>query len=95
MFGCDPNWGRVLMAAGRAGVPFQLSDVRLAMTGRGEEHVLFEDGAPAPFDASRVSASLKSDYVLVDLSLGRGETAVVYTCDFGYGYVRINAEYHT
>jgi N-acetylglutamate synthase/N-acetylornithine aminotransferase len=33
--------------------------------------------------------------VIIDLRLGEGESAVVYTCDFGYGYVRINAEYHT
>jgi len=95
MFGCDPNWGRILMAAGRAGVPFQTSDVRLSLIAGDEEYSLFEDGAPASFDAKRVSSALKSDHVVIDLKLGDGETATVYTCDFGYGYVRINAEYHT
>ena len=95
MFGCDPNWGRLLMAAGRAGVPFTLADVRLSVITREEEHVLFENGAPAPFDPNRVSAGLKSDHIVVDLKLGDGESAVVYTCDLGFGYVRINAEYHT
>lgn len=95
MFGCDPNWGRVLMAAGRAGVPFCAKQVRLSLTAGDEEHVLFEDDAPASFDPKRVSTALKSDHVLIDLRLGEGETATVYTCDFGYGYVRINAEYHT
>jgi glutamate N-acetyltransferase/amino-acid N-acetyltransferase len=61
----------------------------------GEEHVLFEDGAPGPFDPKHVSTALKSDVVRVELNLGPGESATVYTCDFGYGYVRINAEYHT
>ncbi len=94
MFGCDPNWGRVLMAAGRAGVPYKLDDVRLSLFAADEEHLLFENG-PASFDPKRVSTALKSDYVVIDLTVGEGETAVIYTCDFGYGYVRINAEYHT
>jgi glutamate N-acetyltransferase/amino-acid N-acetyltransferase len=95
MFGCDPNWGRILMAAGRAGVPFTTADVCLTIIAGDEEHVLFEDGAPASFDAKRVSSALQSDYVVIDLKLGAGPVATVYTCDFGYGYVRINAEYHT
>jgi len=95
MFGCDPNWGRVLMAAGRAGVPFLKEDATLTIHANGEDHILFEKGAPGPFDPKRVSTALKSDYVLIALDLGPGEKATVYTCDFGYGYVRINAEYHT
>jgi glutamate N-acetyltransferase/amino-acid N-acetyltransferase len=95
MFGCDPNWGRVLMAAGRAGVPFSANDAKLSLVIDGEEHILFEEGAPASFDPKRVSTALKADYVVIDLRLGEGDTATVYTCDFGYGYVRINAEYHT
>jgi len=95
MFGCDPNWGRILMAAGRAGVSFTTQDVRLSLIACDEEHVLFEDNAPASFDPKRVSSALKSDHVIIDLRLGDGENATVYTCDFGYGYVRINAEYHT
>ena len=95
MFGCDPNWGRILMAAGRAGVPFTTADVYLKLIAGDEEHVLFEDNAPASFDPKRVSSALKSDHVIIDLRLGGGETATIYTCDFGYGYVRINAEYHT
>jgi glutamate N-acetyltransferase/amino-acid N-acetyltransferase len=87
--------GRVLMAAGRAGVPFEPRAARLALIIRGEEHLLFDHGTPASFDPDKVSAALKSDHVLIDLRLGEGETATVYTCDFGYGYVRINAEYHT
>lgn len=95
MFGCDPNWGRVLMAAGRAGVPFLKEETVLTIQANGEDHLLFENGAPAAFDPKRVSTALKSDYVVIDLKVGEGETATIYTCDFGYGYVRINAEYHT
>lgn len=95
MFGCDPNWGRILMAAGRSGVEFDPGAAVLTLRASGEDHVLFEGGSPAGFDAKRVSTALKSDHVVIDLRLGEGETVTIYTCDFGYGYVRINAEYHT
>lgn len=95
MFGCDPNWGRILMAAGRSGVSFDPQAAILSLRASGEDHLLFEGGSPAGFDAKRVSTALKSDHVVIDLRLGEGETATIYTCDFGYGYVRINAEYHT
>ncbi len=95
MFGCDPNWGRILMAAGKAGVPFVKEEARLQIHANNEEHLLFEFGGPAAFDPKRVSTALKSDNVTIDLYLGPGETATIYTCDLGYGYVRINAEYHT
>jgi glutamate N-acetyltransferase / amino-acid N-acetyltransferase len=100
MFGCDPNWGRIMMAAGRSGVAFDPKDARLRIVVGDEEFLLFEGGGPAAFDAKRVSTALKSDHVVIDLSLegdavGLAEQATVYTCDFGYGYVRINAEYHT
>jgi glutamate N-acetyltransferase/amino-acid N-acetyltransferase len=95
MFGCDPNWGRVLMAAGKAGVAFDVAEVRLALLAQDEEFVLFEEGHPAAFDPKRVSSALKSDHVVIDLRVGAGKKATVYTCDLGYGYVRINAEYHT
>ncbi len=95
MFGCDPNWGRVLMAAGRAGIPFDPNKAMLTVTSSDEDHVLFAGGAPAAFDPKRVSTALKADYVRIFLDLGPGEQATIYTCDLGYGYVRINAEYHT
>ena len=95
MFGCDPNWGRILMAAGRAGIPFHVQDVILALELNGERYPLFENGSPASFDAKEISTALKSAHVLIDLRLGEGESATIYTCDLGYGYVRINAEYHT
>jgi glutamate N-acetyltransferase/amino-acid N-acetyltransferase len=95
MFGCDPNWGRIMAAAGRAGVPFDPAQAVLTVEASGEEHLLFEGGAPAAFDPKRVSTALKSDHIVLRLDLGLGATATVYTCDLGYGYVRINAEYHT
>ena len=100
MFGCDPNWGRVLMAAGRAGVALAKEDAVLAFVVGDDRHVLFERGTPTTIDPARVSAAMKTDHLIVDLDLtgsdgGAGEEATIYTCDLSYGYVRINAEYHT
>lgn len=95
MFGCDPNWGRIMMAAGKAGVDFDPSVARLTVRAGEGEFVLFENGGPAAFDAKEVSTALKADTVIIDLALGPGARETVYTCDLGYGYVRINAEYHT
>ena len=96
MFGCDPNWGRIFMAAGKAGVGFSTESAVLSLSSvEGPEHVLFENGKPTSFDPARVSAALKSDHILINLDLGGSESATIYTCDFGYGYVRINAEYTT
>jgi glutamate N-acetyltransferase/amino-acid N-acetyltransferase len=100
MFGCDPNWGRILMAAGKAGVTFHPQDVRLSVIARDEEFLLFHGGTPSGFDAAKVSAALKSDLVVISLQIqgpsnSPSNEAIIYTCDLGYGYVRINAEYHT
>jgi len=95
MFGCDPNWGRIYMSAGKAGVAFDPTTSRLKLMIEDDEFLLFEDGGPAAFDPKQVSTALKANHVVIDLWLGGGETATIYTCDLGYGYVRINAEYHT
>jgi glutamate N-acetyltransferase/amino-acid N-acetyltransferase len=95
MFGCDPNWGRILAAAGRAGVEFDPANAVLTIWSSSERIVLFEHGAPTEFDHKQASAALRSDEVVIDLVIGAGPPTTVFTCDLGYGYVRINAEYHT
>lgn len=91
-FGCDPNWGRVLAAAGRSGVDFdpQKIDVWLG------SFQLMQAGRPLPFDRKEASTYLKSDPVTFDIHLhqGLGE-GVAWGCDLSYDYVRINAEYTT
>lgn len=95
MYGCDPNWGRIMMAAGKCGVSLDQNEAVLSVTCSGETHVLFENGGPAAFDPVHVAASLKSDEVEIFLELGPGNCESVYTCDYSYGYIRINSEYHT
>lgn len=92
MFGCDPNWGRVLAAAGRAGVAFDPKSVELAFG----DTVLVDRGEPVGFSESAVREYLSGSEVHVSLIVGKGRgSATVWTCDLTYDYVKINAEYHT
>lgn len=91
-FGNDPNWGRVLAAAGRAGVPLDPERLELRLG----DLLLVERGAPAPYDEEEARAAMDRPEVVLALDLGLGSvSATVWTCDLSYDYVRINAEYHT
>lgn len=92
LFGNDPNWGRLMMAAGRAGVAFDPTKVNV-MIG---PHLVCEAGGSVEFDRQGAHAYLTSAEVriVVDLNVG-DESATVWTCDYSYDYIRINAEYHT
>ena len=95
LYGADPNWGRVLAAAGAAGVPFEPDRLSLEVAGAADQWLtLAEGGATAHPDAARARAIFQeSDIRLrLDLKLGRGE-AIVWTCDLSPEYVRINADY--
>ncbi len=92
LFGCDPNWGRILAAAGRAGVPFD-PDITSVSIG---PHCVFRDGAGVDFDRDAASKTLSEKEVVITLNLNMGEESATYwTCDYSYDYIRINAEYHT
>jgi glutamate N-acetyltransferase/amino-acid N-acetyltransferase len=92
LFGNDPNWGRILMAAGKSGVA--LEPERLALTLCGVP--LVREGEPLPFDEAAASEAMKGpeNFIQLDLRQGRA-SAIVWTCDLSYDYVRINAEYTT
>jgi len=93
--GNDPNWGRVLAAAGYSGAAIDPGRVRLWFGG-GDDVQLLDCGLPLPFDRARAAELLRGDPAVlhVDLGLGGGAT-VVWTCDLSADYVRINAEYTT
>lgn len=92
LFGNDPNWGRILAAAGRAGVPLEPEELNLRVAGV----PLVHGGEPLPFDEATASKAMDAPEVLIELDLGHGRFAsTVWTCDFSYDYVRINAEYTT
>ena len=92
LFGNDPNWGRIVAAAGRAGVPFDPETLRVELCGI----EVFRNGAGVEFDAQAARAALQREETSVVVDLGAGGGAAKYwTCDFSYDYVRINADYHT
>lgn len=93
LFGNDPNWGRLMAAAGRAGVPFQPGAASASIAGI----EVYRAGVPSDFNATEVSDAMKLPDVLIEVNLGdpAGGAFTFYTCDFSYDYVRINAEYTT
>jgi len=93
LFGNDPNWGRILAAVGRSGVRFEPSAVEITLAG----HKVYAGGQPTKFNGYVVSEALKAKEVKIEIDLNQqgGEQATVWTCDFSYDYVKINAEYHT
>jgi glutamate N-acetyltransferase / amino-acid N-acetyltransferase len=90
--GCDPNWGRIIAAAGRSGIALvpEKSDVYIG------ESCLLKGGMPLPFDKKAISALLNQPEVLlrVELNLGDGQ-ATAWGCDLSEEYVVVNAEYTT
>jgi glutamate N-acetyltransferase / amino-acid N-acetyltransferase len=90
--GNDPNWGRIVSAAGMCGAKFKPDRAKLTLQGT----IVYRNGKPRPFDAEKVSTSLKAKEVIADLHCGSGDgSATVWTCDFSKEYVTINADYHT
>jgi len=91
-YGGDPNWGRILAAAGRAGVP--LDPTRLALWYN--DFQLVADGAPLNYDEARAKLHAQQREIVVRLELGLGQAEVtLWTCDLSHDYVSINGHYRT
>jgi glutamate N-acetyltransferase/amino-acid N-acetyltransferase len=91
--GGDPNWGRLIAAAGRSGAAFRLDRASVSIG-----HVkLFADGTPHDERADEAAAVMQTPEmtITVDLGVGGRYSATMWTCDFSAEYVRINAEYRT
>jgi len=92
LFGCDPNWGRIIAAAGRAGISFDYNQASVSIG----PHQVFEKGEGCRFEKSAVRDYLRQPEVSVNVNLATGnERATVWTCDYSYDYIRINASYTT
>jgi glutamate N-acetyltransferase/amino-acid N-acetyltransferase len=92
MHGNDPNWGRIVSAAGYAGVAFDPEKCTLTLQGA----TVFRHGRPLDFDADKLSRKLNAPAVEVILECRLGKsTASCLTCDLSKEYITINAEYHT
>ncbi len=93
IFGADPNWGRIVSAAGYSGVMFEERDLSLTVG----DHLLYEKGRPLAFDETVVSNYLKANReVTLELTftLGTGRCRF-FTCDLTHEYVTLNADYTT
>jgi glutamate N-acetyltransferase/amino-acid N-acetyltransferase len=94
--GADPNWGRILAAAGASGVAIEPARLRLELGAPEAAVRVVEGGLPLGYDEAAASATLQGDPVHVRLDLGQGAaTATVWTCDLSAEYVAINAHYTT
>jgi glutamate N-acetyltransferase/amino-acid N-acetyltransferase len=94
LYGCDPNWGRILAAAGRSGARFNPDHVSIEIEGIG----IFEEGTPVMTakTEAKVSRIMKRREYSISVRVGRGRGFGHYwTCDLGHEYVRINADYRT
>lgn len=91
--GGDPNWGRIVSAAGYAGVPFDPTGVGLVING----HCVYANGAPIKFDAAVVSKTMKENrrsHLL--LTFTEGDASIrFWTSDITNEYIRFNADYTT
>lgn len=91
VWGRDPNWGRVLMAAGRSGAAIDLDRAEVWLGG-----VCAYRGGPVPFDEVSASEALAADEVVIRLDLGCGaHAATAWGCDLTPEYVHINGDYTT
>jgi glutamate N-acetyltransferase / amino-acid N-acetyltransferase len=90
--GGDPNWGRLIAVAGRAGVGFELTRAGVSIG----PIVLFKNGTPHDELAPAAADYLKGNALEVGVHLGAGSaSSTVWTCDLSAEYVRINADYRT
>jgi glutamate N-acetyltransferase/amino-acid N-acetyltransferase len=97
IFGKDPNWGRVVAAAGYSGAELEQERLSLSFSGGGEEVELVKSGEiSTASDLALLKRIMANDEIIITLDLAMGkESATAWGCDLTYDYVKINAEYTT
>ncbi len=92
IYGTDPNWGRIVTAAGYSGVPIVPNLLEVSIG----EYKVFEKGLPCPIDEEEVKSYLEQENVVIFVNLNQGDySATAWGCDLTYDYVKINASYRT
>ncbi|XP_052175317.1 arginine biosynthesis bifunctional protein ArgJ, chloroplastic isoform X2 [Diospyros lotus] len=95
IYGRDPNWGRIACAVGYAGIPFDVSELRISLG----DILLMDRGQPLPFDRDAASKYLSQagethGTVKIQVTVGDGPgSGLAWGCDLSYDYVKINADY--
>ncbi|MDR1952280.1 MAG: bifunctional glutamate N-acetyltransferase/amino-acid acetyltransferase ArgJ [Elusimicrobiota bacterium] len=92
MFGADANWGRIMSAAGKAGVDFNQQKIDIYIGGL----QTFKKGAPIKFSEKEAKKSLLKKEIKIVFNLNSGKaSSKYYTCDLSYDYVKINGDYRS
>lgn len=93
LFASDPNWGRILAAVGRSGVNIDISKIRIYL---GDVCIVENGGRASSYtEAQGQKVMAESEiHIRIDLMAGVANSRI-WTCDFSYDYVKINAEYRT
>ena len=91
-FGCDPNWGRIIAAAGDADVPVVASKIGIVLQGE----LIVKNGLEVPFDEQALKKMMNKKEISVIVDLNDGKASFdIYTTDLTYDYIKINASYRT
>ncbi|MFP7480235.1 bifunctional glutamate N-acetyltransferase/amino-acid acetyltransferase ArgJ [Terribacillus saccharophilus] len=92
VYGADPNWGRIITAAGYSGATFSPDKISVWLG----DVLVVQEGTPVSFDEVEASENLKQDTVVITIDLQEGNAeATAWGCDLSYDYVKINASYRT
>ncbi|MDP2841908.1 MAG: bifunctional ornithine acetyltransferase/N-acetylglutamate synthase, partial [Candidatus Methanoperedens sp.] len=96
IYGKDPNWGRVVAAAGYSGAEVDQNRISLKFSGNNKEAVLVDSGTIIEGKLDELKSIMESREILIEVELGIGEnSAIAWGCDLTYDYVKINAMYTT
>lgn len=91
-FGEDPNWGRIICAAGYSGVAVDESNITIVLN----DSTIFENGRTHSFNEDELRQKMSEKDLILEVDLGMGQAEkTIYTTDLSYDYIKINAEYTT
>ena len=92
VFGKDANWGRIMMAVGKSKAEFDPYQVDVWLS----DYQLVKAGMDSGFDEERATQLFSEDTVTITVDLNAGDAgATMWTCDYSYDYIKINADYRT
>jgi glutamate N-acetyltransferase/amino-acid N-acetyltransferase len=96
MYGRDPNWGRIVSAAGNAGVPFDYTQIKLSIGTEEKVVAVLDNGHPLEYDKRQMKKMLREPHLVIELDLKQGEkTATAWGTDLTTDYVLFNSVYTT
>lgn len=92
IFANDANWGRIMMAIGKSGADFDPYQVDVLLG----DYLLVKNGMDSGYDEDKATQLFDNDPVRITIDLRAGDTHItMWTCDYSYDYIRINADYRT